>query len=189
MNLKSPKIKVLFLFGAVGFLLLPQAFSQKGTVKPARTGAYATAYFAAGCFWSTESGFEKHAGVIDAVSGYMGGTLPDPTYREVASETTGHRETVEVRYDPEIITYQELLDIFWRLHDPSDAGGAFFDRGESYTSAIFYTDQAQQRLALWRYAAALDKKSDARDCSDQQSRAGSRAIFTGMSHACHSARC
>lgn len=108
---------------------------------------YAIAYFAAGCFWSTESGFEKHEGVIEAVSGYMGGTLPDPSYEDVLTETTGHRETVEVRYDPSIVSYQELLDIFWRLHDPSDAGGAFFDRGESYTSAIFYVDEAQQRLA------------------------------------------
>ena len=147
MNLKSLKVKMLFLLGAVGFLLLPQAFSQTDAVKPAQTGTYATAYFAAGCFWSSESGFEKHAGVLDAVSGYMGGTLPNPTYNEVASETTGHRETVEVRYDPEIITYQELLDIFWRLHDPSDAGGAFYDRGESYTSAIFYTGDAQQAQA------------------------------------------
>lgn len=109
--------------------------------------AVQTAYFAAGCFWSTESGFEKHTGVLEAVSGYMGGDLANPTYEDVLTETTGHRETVEVRYDPSVITYQELLDIFWRLHDPSDAGGAFFDRGESYTSAIFYSNAEQKRLA------------------------------------------
>ncbi len=151
MKLKSLKLAALFLLGAVGFLLVPQAFSQTGAVKPAQTAtqtsAYATAYFAAGCFWSTESGFEKHKGVLDAVSGYMGGTLPNPTYSEVASETTGHRETVKVRYDPKVITYQDLLDIFWRLHDPSDAGGSFYDRGESYTSAIFYQGDAQQAQA------------------------------------------
>lgn len=137
----------LFLLGAIGFFLSPHASLQTDPVRFKETGAYATAYFAAGCFWSTESGFEKHQGVIEAVSGYMGGELPNPTYSEVVTETTGHRETVEVRYDPKIISYQELLDIFWRLHDPSDAGGAFYDRGESYTSAVFYTNPAQQRLA------------------------------------------
>ena len=143
--------KVFLLLG-VGLLLLPVAVSQTSgvnanVVKLRETGSYATAYFAAGCFWSAEAGFEKQAGVIDAVSGYMGGTLANPTYAEVVSETTGHRETVEVRYDPNVISYQELLDIFWRLHDPADAGGAFYDRGESYTSAIFYTNKAQQAQA------------------------------------------
>ena len=134
-------------------LIAPLAFSQpaaqpnSAASQAASGAAYATAYFAAGCFWSTESGFEKHEGVLEAVSGYMGGALPNPTYEDVLTETTGHRETVEVRYDPDIISYQNLLDIFWRLHDPSDAGGAFYDRGESYTSAIFHTDKAQQRLA------------------------------------------
>ena len=106
-----------------------------------------TAYFAAGCFWSTESGFEKLAGVTEVVSGYMGGTLENPTYEDVLTETTGHRETVEVRYDPGVVSYEELLHTFWRLHDPSDAGGAFYDRGESYTSAIFYGNEAQQQAA------------------------------------------
>ena len=123
------------------------AISQTNQAASENEAGYAKAYFAAGCFWSTESGFEKHEGVVEAVSGYMGGDLPNPTYDDVLTETTGHRETVEVHYDPQVISYQELLDIFWRLHDPSDAGGAFFDRGESYTSAIFYTDAAQQRLA------------------------------------------
>jgi peptide methionine sulfoxide reductase msrA/msrB len=129
----------------VGLLLVASpAFSQTGSMENV---GYATAYFAAGCFWSTESGFEKHEGVVEAVSGYMGGTVANPTYEDVLTETTGHRETVEVRYDPQVISYQELLDIFWRLHDPSDAGGSFMDRGESLTSAIFYADEKQQRLA------------------------------------------
>jgi peptide methionine sulfoxide reductase msrA/msrB len=123
------------------------ALAQTNSAASKNEASYAKAYFAAGCFWSTESGFKKHEGVIEAVSGYMGGDLPNPTYDDVLTETTGHRETVEVRYDPQVISYQELLDIFWRLHDPSDAGGAFFDRGESYTSAIFYIDEAQQHLA------------------------------------------
>ena len=121
-----------------------------------------TAYFAAGCFWSTESGFEKLAGVTEVVSGYMGGTLENPTYEDVLTETTGHRETVEVRYDPDVISYEELLHTFWRLHDPSDAGGAFYDRGESYTSAIFYQNEAQQQAADGAKAALeLSAKFDA----------------------------
>ncbi len=124
----------------------PIAFSQTDHATSGGAG-YATAYFAAGCFWSAESGFEKHEGVLEAVSGYMGGTLENPTYQDVLTETTGHRESVEIRYDPSVISYQELLDVFWRLHDPSDAGGAFFDRGESYTSAIFYGNAEQKKLA------------------------------------------
>ena len=164
------KPKVFLLLGVIGLLLLPLAVSQTSGAKPdvvesvrEKPGSdYATAYFAAGCFWSAESGFEKHTGVIDAVSGYMGGELANPTYNEVVTETTGHRETVEVRYDPRVITYQELLDIFWRLHDPSDAGGAFYDRGESYTSAIFYANKAQQAQAEAAKAAleAAHKFSD-----------------------------
>ncbi len=119
----------------------------------AASSPYKTAYFAAGCFWSTEAGFEKLPGVAEAVSGYMGGTLPDPTYEDVLTETTGHRETVRVRYDPSVVSYEELLHAFWRLHNPSDAGGAFYDRGESYTSAIFYGDAAQQQAAEGAKAA------------------------------------
>ncbi|MGD1931081.1 MAG: peptide-methionine (S)-S-oxide reductase MsrA [Leptolyngbyaceae cyanobacterium] len=111
------------------------------------------AYFAAGCFWCVESDFEKVPGVAEVVSGYMGGTVENPTYEQVASHTTGHREAVEVRYDPEVVEYQQLLDAFWRMHDPTDADGSFVDRGESYTSAIFYTDADQQRLAEGSKAA------------------------------------
>lgn len=111
------------------------------------------AYFAAGCFWCVESDFEKVPGVAEVVSGYMGGTVENPTYEQVASHTTGHREAVEVRYDPEVVEYQQLLDAFWRMHDPTDADGSFVDRGESYTSAIFYADAEQQRLAEGSKAA------------------------------------
>ena len=111
------------------------------------------AYFAAGCFWCVKSDFEKVPGVAEVVSGYMGGTVENPTYEQVASHTTGHREAVEVRYDPDVVEYQQLLDAFWRMHDPTDADGSFVDRGESYTSAIFYTDAEQQRLAEGSKAA------------------------------------
>ena len=107
----------------------------------------AVAYFAGGCFWCTEADFEKQEGVSEAISGYMGGETENPTYKEVSRNNTGHRETVEVRYDPSVISYQELLDVFWRLHDPTDADGSFVDRGESYTSAIYYANEEQKRLA------------------------------------------
>lgn len=113
----------------------------------------AVAYFAAGCFWCVEADFEKLAGVSDVVSGYMGGTVENPTYEQVSSHTTGHRETVEVNYDPDEIDYQELLDAFWRMHDPTDGAGSFVDRGESYTSAIFFVNEQQQRLAEGSKAA------------------------------------
>ena len=142
------KAKWVFSLLAVPLLASPLALAQTVTTKAGTPNVgFATAYFAGGCFWSMESGFEKHKGVIDARAGYMGGTLANPTYAQVSSETTGHRETVEVQYDPKVITYQELVDVFWRLHDPSDAGGSFYDRGESYTSAIYYANDAQRRLA------------------------------------------
>ena len=115
--------------------------------------SYDVAYFAGGCFWCVEADFEKHEGVYDAVSGYMGGDVDNPTYKQVTTGTTGHREIVEVRYDEDVISYQELLDIFWRLHDPSDAGGSFVDRGFQYSSAIFYANEMQQRLAEGSKAA------------------------------------
>jgi peptide methionine sulfoxide reductase msrA/msrB len=107
----------------------------------------AVAYFAAGCFWCTESRFEKVPGVLDVRSGYMGGDTPRPSYQQVVRGGTGHRETVEVLFDPDAVSYQELLDAFWRMHDPSDAGGAFVDRGHAYTSAIYPVDDEQARLA------------------------------------------
>ena len=113
------------------------------------------AYFAAGCFWCTESRFEKVPGVLDVRSGYMGGDVERPRYEQVVRGGTGHRETVEVLFDPAAVSYQQLLDAFWRMHDPSDAGGAFVDRGHAYTSAIYPVDEEQERLAR-ASRAALD---------------------------------
>jgi peptide methionine sulfoxide reductase msrA/msrB len=108
---------------------------------------YMKATFAGGCFWCLESDFKKVDGVIEAVSGYTGGDTENPTYHEVSSGGTGHVEAVQLRYDPAIISYQELLDIFWRHVDPTDAGGQFVDRGSQYRPAIFYHDEDQKRLA------------------------------------------
>jgi len=108
---------------------------------------YIKATFAGGCFWCLESDFKKFDGVIEAVSGYIGGDTENPTYQEVSLGGTGHAEAVQVHYDPAKIGYPELLDIFWRHVDPTDAGGQFVDRGSQYRPAIFYHDEEQKRLA------------------------------------------
>jgi len=115
----------------------------------------ATATFAGGCFWCTESDFEKVDGVVEVVSGYTGGDEENPTYEQVSSGTTGHYESVQVYYDPLKISYTELLDVFWRHVNPTDAGGQFVDRGPQYRSAIFYHDEEQKALAE-KSKAAMD---------------------------------
>ena len=106
-----------------------------------------TAVFAGGCFWCTESDFEKVLGVLDAVSGYTGGIVPNPDYAQVSAGGTGHVEAVQVIYDPAKVTYEQLLDAFWRHMDPTDAGGQFVDRGSQYRGIIFYDDNEQLREA------------------------------------------
>ena len=105
------------------------------------------ATFAGGCFWCTESDFEKLDGVLEVISGYTGGPEPNPTYKAVASGSTGHFEAIQVLYDPSKITYEELLDHFWRHVNPTDPGGQFVDRGDQYRTAIFYHNDDQRRLA------------------------------------------
>jgi peptide methionine sulfoxide reductase msrA/msrB len=105
------------------------------------------ATFAGGCFWCMTPPFEKLDGVKEVISGYTGGNTVNPTYEDVTSETTGHRESVEVIYDPSRVGYEKLLDVFWKQINPTDAGGQFVDRGPSYKSAIFYHNEEQKRLA------------------------------------------
>ncbi|HIC86281.1 MAG TPA: peptide-methionine (S)-S-oxide reductase MsrA [Desulfobacterales bacterium] len=105
------------------------------------------ATFAGGCFWCLEADFEKIPGVIEAISGYTGGYTEAPSYEEVCSGSTGHLEAVQVVYDPKVVSYQELLEIFWSHIDPTDSGGQFVDRGSQYRTAIFYHSQEQKRLA------------------------------------------
>jgi peptide methionine sulfoxide reductase msrA/msrB len=106
-----------------------------------------TATFAGGCFWCTESDFEKVEGVVDVISGYSGGHKENPTYQEVSSGGTGHAEAIQVHYDPQKVTYEELLEVFWRHVDPTDPGGQFVDRGSQYRTAIFYQNEEQKILA------------------------------------------
>jgi peptide methionine sulfoxide reductase msrA/msrB len=105
------------------------------------------AYFAGGCFWCTEADFEKVDGVIDAVSGYTGGHVANPTYEQVSDGGTGHVEAVKVIYDPTKVSYEELLQVFWMHIDPTDPGGQFVDRGSQYRSVIFYSSEEEHRLA------------------------------------------
>lgn len=105
------------------------------------------ATFAGGCFWCMEGPFEKSQGVLKVISGYAGGEKSNPTYQQVSAGQTKHREAVQVHFDPKKISYMQLLDIFWRNINPTDAGGQFADRGHHYTTAIFYHTPTQKRVA------------------------------------------
>jgi len=128
------------LVGAIG--LLPSALRGG---EPAE-GARAT--FAGGCFWCMEPPFDKVPGVISTTSGYAGGIVENPTYEQVSAGGTGHAEVVQVLYDPEKVSYEQLLEVFWRNIDPLDRGGQFCDRGLQYRSAIFYENEEQKQAAL-----------------------------------------
>ncbi len=107
----------------------------------------AVATFAGGCFWCVESDFEKLPGIEDAISGYTAGHLKNPTYKEVSSGGTGHTEAVQVHYDPTVITYEDLLEGFWRQIDPTDGDGSFVDRGSQYRPGIYYNNETEKKAA------------------------------------------
>jgi len=131
---------VMMFFGAA---------AGQNTEKPSmeKTKGIQVATFAGGCFWCTESDFEKLDGVTKVISGYTGGQSENPTYKQVCSGKTGHVEAVEVYYDPAKTSFAKLLEVFWTHVDPTDALGQFADRGPQYRSAIFYHDEEQRRLA------------------------------------------
>jgi len=106
------------------------------------------AIFAAGCFWGVEAAFREIEGVVATRVGYTGGTLNDPTYEQVCSGTTGHAEAVQVWFDPQVVSYGELLDTFWSIHDPTTRDRQGWDFGSQYRSAIFFHDAEQERLAI-----------------------------------------
>lgn len=112
-----------------------------------KKAALEKATFAGGCFWCMEPPFEKFEGVVEVISGYTGGYKMDPTYEEVSAGGTGHAEAIQVIYDPSKISYEKLLDVFWKQIDPTDSGGQFVDRGPQYRSAIFYHTEEQKVLA------------------------------------------
>ena len=153
--MKRYLLPILFLFIFFGC----EDYTVKQEVSNAMTNTdkeLRIATFAGGCFWCTESDFEKLPGVEKVISGYTGGHKENPTYKEVSAGTTGHVEAVQVYYDPSAVTYEAVLDFFWRHIDPTDAGGQFVDRGEQYRSVIFYHDEEQKQLAE-KAKKALDK--------------------------------
>jgi peptide-methionine (S)-S-oxide reductase len=126
-----------------GAILLGYA-AQGGS---AEAQATETAIVAGGCFWCVEADFEKVQGVREVVSGYTGGTVANPTYRQVTGGGTGHYEAVRITYDPSVVSFDAILDMFLRSVDPTDAGGQFCDRGESYRTAIFVEGAEERRIA------------------------------------------
>lgn len=106
-----------------------------------------TAIFAGGCFWCMVKPFDTLPGIISVVSGYTGGHVPNPTYQQVASHTTGHTEAVKITFDPDKISYRELVNIYWHQTDPTDASGQFQDRGDSYRPVIFVNSDEQRKIA------------------------------------------
>jgi peptide-methionine (S)-S-oxide reductase len=122
----------------------------------AASAAQAVATFAGGCFWCVESDFDQLPGVLKTESGYTGGTLDDPTYESVTAGGTGHFEAVRITYDPAKVSYDTLLDVFWHSVDPTDAGGQFCDRGDSYRTAVFFNSPDQERAAT-ATKQAIDK--------------------------------
>ncbi|WP_240375810.1 peptide-methionine (S)-S-oxide reductase MsrA [Bacillus piscicola] len=115
------------------------------------------ATFAGGCFWCMVGPFEQLPGVLSVTSGYTGGETEHPTYEEVCSNNTGHVEAVQIEYDSEITTYDDLLRVFWKQIDPTDNGGQFHDRGSSYQTAIYYYDE-EQKLAAEKSKEQLDQE-------------------------------
>ena len=107
---------------------------------------YKKVYFAGGCFWCMEESFDKEKGIIQSISGYSGGHLRNPTYKEVIYKDTGHVETIEITYDPKITSYKKLLEVFWKNIDPFDKYGQFCDKGKSYRSVIFYKNKSQKKV-------------------------------------------
>lgn len=142
-------VTVVLMMSRGGDMDSAAAMQQEGSGQNVAT-------FAAGCFWCTESLFQETEGVGDVINGYAGGTSVNPTYRQITSQSTDHREAVQFEYDPNIVSYGDLVDLMLQNIDPTDAGGQFVDRGFSYTTAIFYHDQAQQQEA----EAAVDRLSD-----------------------------
>lgn len=151
-------IKYLLIVGVIIIFAVNNFYSQvsdKG-MKMNTDNKYEVATFGNGCFWCTEAIFEKLNGVISAVSGYSGGHKENPTYKEVCTGETGHAEVLQITYDPKIISFEELLEVFWKTHDPTTLNRQGNDVGTQYRSAIFYHNEEQKKLAA-DYKAKLTK--------------------------------
>ena len=143
-------------FSRIAFALFAAAAGAQAAPTAAPSNPRAAAVFAGGCFWCTESDFDKVPGVVSTTSGFTGGTLVNPTYEQVSAGGTGHIESVRVVYDPRRVSYAALAAHFIKTIDPLDAGGSFCDRGPTYRSAFFVENDAQRRIAL-----ATNKRAEA----------------------------
>jgi len=121
---------------------------QPQTEEPIDTSQLQNAYFGGGCFWCLEAIFERVPGVVDVINGYAGGFVADPTYQQVCSDQTGHAEVVQIQYNPRQISYGDLLDIFWKSHDPTTVDRQDADVGSQYRSIILYTSEEQKSEAM-----------------------------------------
>lgn len=149
--------KWLFLGAFLGAMGLP--WCAQAQVKNADApAAHAKATFAGGCFWCMEPPYDKLPGVVSTTSGYMGGKTRNPTYEQVSSGGTGHAEVVQVIYDPKKVSYDKLLEVYWRNVDPTQRDGQFCDHGSQYRTAIFFHDGEQKRAADASKAVLLKKK-------------------------------
>jgi peptide-methionine (S)-S-oxide reductase len=150
--------KVIFL---IIFLFTFNLFNVYAGVLSVTTGdiknEYKKAYFAGGCFWCMEESFDKVKGVVKSISGYSGGHVKNPTYKQVIYKDTGHVEAIAVYYDPKLTNYEELLKVFWVNIDPFDANGQFCDKGKSYRSVAFYQNIQQKKL-IENSITSIEKK-------------------------------
>jgi len=148
MKIKVRNILIILVISVISLYFVFSSSGQDNTmVKNEEEIEMEKATFAGGCFWCMESPFEKLEGVTEVVAGYTGGQKEDPTYAEVSSGTTGHYEAVQITFDPKTVSYNELLDVFWRQINPTDLRGQFADRGDQYKTAIFYHSDEQKRIA------------------------------------------
>ncbi|MGB3072851.1 MAG: peptide-methionine (S)-S-oxide reductase MsrA [Candidatus Moraniibacteriota bacterium] len=138
---------ILVSAAAYGLYWRDHRYAEPATITPATSGT-ATAYFAGGCFWCTEADFEKLPGVGEVISGFSGGTTTDPDYVSVSAHTTGHLESIEVRYDPNATSYETLVRFFFAHIDPTDPNGQFADQGDSYQSAVFYQSETERQTVV-----------------------------------------
>jgi methionine-S-sulfoxide reductase len=148
----------IFLIGLMAVISseLKSSMPSNKNMETKETGLK-TVVFAGGCFWCTEAIFNELKGVQKVVSGYSGGKVPNPTYNEVCTGLTGHAECTQITYNPEQITFAELLEVFWMTHDPTTLNRQGADSGTQYRSAIFYTDEDQKQQAI-AYKAKLEKE-------------------------------
>ncbi|MCI3951502.1 MAG: peptide methionine sulfoxide reductase [Burkholderiales bacterium] len=142
---------------ALGVVTAGPALAQTTSIA-AKPAATAKATFGGGCFWCMEEAFDPIPGVLSTVSGYVGGKTKNPTYEQVSTGRTGHAEVIQIEYDPKRVSYEKLLEAFWRNIDPTQREGQFCDHGSQYRSAIFYHDEEQKRLAEASRAALLKNR-------------------------------